>query len=123
MSWLTSGTITASSFCATQPAIPCPILMRTSFSACAPFPDRQLEVKLLLDFIDQQQRPRVRTQELVDFFHDGAQDLIELQGGGEGLAEFVEHRDFARFALFSPDSCVAAPLDAAKILSRGHWMP
>ena len=85
--------------------------------------DRQLEVQLLLDFVDQQQRPGVRTQELVDFFHDGSQDLIELQGGGEGLAKFVEYRDFARFALFSPNRGAATPLDTAKILSRGHLKP
>ena len=85
--------------------------------------DRQLEIQLLLGFIDEQQRPGVRAQKLVDFFHDGAQDLIELQGGSEGLAKFVENRDFACFALFSPSRSAAPPVDAAKILSRGHWKP
>ena len=37
-------------------------------------------------------------QHLVDFFHDRAQDLIELQRGGERLAEFVEDGDFVAFA-------------------------
>src|SRR5437763_3573866 len=33
-----SGTTTVSPCCATQPAMPCPILMRTSLSACEAFP-------------------------------------------------------------------------------------
>src|SRR2546422_716495 len=38
VSLLTSGTITFSPCCATQPAMPCPTLMRMSLSACAPLP-------------------------------------------------------------------------------------
>src|SRR2546428_2512889 len=38
VSFEVSGTTTVSPCCATQPAIPCPILMRTSFSACEAFP-------------------------------------------------------------------------------------
>ena len=81
---------------------------------------RQLEIQLLLDFIDEKERPGIRAQKFVDFFHDGAKDLIELQGGSKRLAQLVEHRDFARLALFSPNRCAAAPVDARKILSRVH---
>src|SRR2546425_1217879 len=38
VSLLTSGTITFSPCCATQPAMPCPTLMRMSLRACAPLP-------------------------------------------------------------------------------------
>src|SRR6266478_5373400 len=38
VSFAVSGTTTVSPCCATQPAIPCPTLMRTSFSACEAFP-------------------------------------------------------------------------------------
>src|SRR3989441_4911242 len=38
VSFVVSGTTTVSPCCATQPAIPCPILIRTSFSACEAFP-------------------------------------------------------------------------------------
>ena len=102
VSWLTSGTITASS-CLRHPAgdslphLDAHVLQRLRALA-----DGQLEIEFLLGFVHQQQRPGVRTQKLVDFFHDGAQNLIELQGGGERLAQFVENRDFAGFALFSP---------------------
>ncbi len=83
----------------------------------------QLEIQFLLRLIDKQQRPGVRPQKLVDFFHDGAQDLIELQGGSEGLAKLVENRDLARFAMFSSSARAAAPVDPRKILSRIHLMP
>src|SRR5438445_9871962 len=38
VSFEVSGTTTVSPCCATQPAIPCPILTRTSLSACEAFP-------------------------------------------------------------------------------------
>ena len=34
-------------------------------------------------------------QHLVNFFHDGAENLVELQGRRKRLAQFVEYRDFA----------------------------
>ena len=120
MSWLTSGTITASSFCATQPAIPCPILMRTSLSACASLADGQLEVELLLGFVEQQQRPVVRTQKFVDLLHDGAENLIELQRRRQRLPQLLEDRDFAGFALFIRNSRVAAAFDGRKLLYFLH---
>src|SRR3989449_294279 len=39
----------------------------------------QLEVELLLGLIHQQQRPGVRPEKLIDFFHDGAENLVELE--------------------------------------------
>jgi len=41
-----------------------------------------------------------RVQELVDLLHDRAENLIELQGRSERLTQFVENRNFARFAMF-----------------------
>ena len=69
--------------------------MRTSFSASAPFPVAIWKIKFLLVHIHQQQRPGVRPQHLIDLLHDGAQDLIELEGRSERLAEFVEYGHFA----------------------------
>jgi len=93
------------------------------FQRLRALPNRQLKIEFLLDLIEQQQRPCIGTQELVDFFHDGTQDLIELKRRREGLAELMEHRDFARFAMLSPTRCGAAPLYTAKILGCAHWMP
>jgi hypothetical protein len=92
--------------------MPCPIFDANILQRLRALADRQLEIKLLLGFVHQEQRPGVRAQELVDFFHDGAQDLIELQGGSEGLAQFVEHGDFAGFAAFSLNRRAAAALEA-----------
>ncbi len=87
------------------------------------FADRQLKIEFLLHFIEEQERPGVRPQKLIDFFHDCAQNLIELERGGESLAKFVEHRDFARFALLSTCRNVAAPLDSAEIFGLAHLAP
>src|SRR3989442_2931659 len=48
VSRLRSGTITASPCCATHPAMPCPSLMRTSLSACDPFPTASSKYKSCL---------------------------------------------------------------------------
>src|SRR5882672_8279454 len=85
--------------------------------------DRQLKIKLLFHFVDEQERPSVRTQELVDFFHDRAQNLIELQGGGKSLAQFVENRYFACFALLASCGSAATPLDTTEILCIVHLTP
>jgi hypothetical protein len=77
----------------------------------------------LFHFVDEQERPGVRTQELIDFFHDRAQNLIELQGGGKSLAQFVENRYFARFALLASCGSAATPLDTAEILCIVHLTP
>ena len=51
-------------------------------------------------------------QHLVDLFHDGAQHLIELKRGREGLAQFVENGDFIAFGDVSSDARSAASFDA-----------
>ena len=56
--------------------------------------DGQLEIQLLFCLVHQEQRPGIGLQEFVELFHDGAEHLIELQGGGEGLAKFVKYGDF-----------------------------
>jgi transcriptional regulator with XRE-family HTH domain len=53
------------------------------------------KVQLLTRFIDEQQRPGIRTEEFVDFLHDGQQNLIELERAGQGFAEFVKDGDLA----------------------------
>ena len=100
VSWLTSGTITACWFCATQPGDALPHLDANVLQGVGVLADGQLEVELLLGLVHQQHGPGVRVQELVDLLHDGAENLIELQRRSERLAQFVEDGDFARFALF-----------------------
>ena len=79
------------------------------------FSRRDLEIEFLLVDVHQQERPGVRAQNLVDLFHDGAQDLIELQRRGEGLAQLVEDRDFGDFQGFRRGYArTPAPFDATK---------
>ena len=114
------ATTTVSPCCATQPAIPCPILMRTSFRRLGGLADGQFEVEFLLGLIQQQQRPVVRAQKLVDFLHDGAENLIELQRRGQRLAQLLEDGDFARFALLGGDRGIAAAFDGWKLIYFVH---
>ncbi len=79
-----------------------------------------LEVEFVLGLVHQEQRPCVRPQHLIDFFHNGAEDLIELQGGGEGLAELVENRDFAALGHVHPDTGALTALNSAKRFGLGH---
>src|ERR1700722_16121160 len=50
-----------------------------------------LKEELALLQIHQEQRPGVRPQHLVDFFHDGAEDLIELQRRRERFSKLVKN--------------------------------
>ena len=43
------------------------------------------------DLVHQRHGPGVRVQETRQFLHDGAENLVELQRRGEGLAELVEN--------------------------------
>src|SRR4029077_1025923 len=87
------------------------------------FAYRQLEIEFLLGFVEQQERPVLRAQKFVDFLHDRAENLIELQGGGERLPQFLEDRHFARFSLFGRRAWIAAALDTRKLLDllSAHW--
>jgi hypothetical protein len=51
-------------------------------------------------------------QNLIDFFHDGAQDLVELQGRCERFAELVEYRDFVGGFDGDVHTRSSAPFDA-----------
>ena len=84
------------------------------------FADRQLKIKFLGGFVEKQQRPVVGPQKLVDLFHDGAENLVELQRGGERLAKFLEDRDFASFALFEGNAGIAAAFDGGKLFNVLH---
>lgn len=53
-------------------------------------------------------------QKLIDFFHDGAQNLIELQGGGKRLTQFVEYGYFTGFPLIGIDQGIVTAFDACK---------
>jgi hypothetical protein len=52
----------------------------------------------------------------VNLLHNGQQDLVELEGGGERLAELVEDSDFAGGAQVSGDGRIPAALYTLKIL-------
>jgi len=77
--------------------------------------DRQLKIQFLLRFIEQQQRPVVRAQKFVNFLHDGAQHLVELQGRGKSLAQFLEHGDFSRFAFLRGQTRIPAAVHSREL--------
>src|SRR6267143_34808 len=84
------------------------------------FAHRQFEVQFLRGFVEQQQRPVVRPQELVNLFHDGAQNLIELQRGRQRLPQLLEDGDLALLALLGRHRGIAAAFDDRKRLYFFH---
>jgi len=60
-------------------------------------------------------------QKLLNFLHDGAQNLIELQRGGKSFAKFVEYRNFAGFPAFHGSRGTAATFDARKAVGVCHF--
>jgi hypothetical protein len=85
------------------------------------FAYRQLKIKLLFDFVYEQHGPGIRMEEFVDFLHDRAQNLIELQRGSEGLPELVKDGHFAGFPAFRRQTGVAPALDARKHVAFRHF--
>ncbi|HWY78024.1 MAG TPA: hypothetical protein VN281_20585 [Verrucomicrobiae bacterium] len=81
---------------------------------------RQFKIKFLRGLIEKQQRPVIRPQKLVDFFHDGAENLIELQRGRQRLAKFLKDRDFAGFSLFVGNRRVAAAFHGGELFDFLH---
>src|SRR6266850_7853110 len=81
---------------------------------------RQFEVQFLRGFVEQQQRPVVRPQELVNLFHDGAENLIELQRRRQRLPQLLEDGDLALFALLGWHRRIAAAIDDRKRLYFFH---
>src|SRR5712664_3256422 len=84
------------------------------------FAYRQFEVQFLRGFVEQQQRPVVRPQELVNLFHDGAENLIELQRRRQRLPQLLENGDLALFALLERHRGIAAAIDGRKRLYFFH---
>ena len=79
-----------------------------------------LKIELAFVHVHEKQRPGVRAENFVDFLHDGAQNLIELQGRGEGFAKLVENSDFGGlrgFRGFRHCARTSAPFDAAERLA------
>jgi hypothetical protein len=107
-----SGKTTVSPCCATQPAI-LAHLDANVFQGLGGLAYCQLEVEFLLGLIQQEQRPVVRAEKLVDFLHDGAENLVELQGRGKRLPQFLEDGNFARLTLIAGHRGVAATLHTA----------
>ena len=62
-------------------------------------------------------------QEFIDLFHDGAQNLVELQRGGEGLTKFMEDGNFAGLPLARVEGGIPATLDTAKALRLCQFEP
>src|SRR5580692_3729599 len=90
------------------------------FQSLGSLADCQLEVEFLFRFIQEEQRPVVRAQKLVDFLHDGAENLVELQRRGERLPQLLEDGDFARFTLFGGHRGIAAAFHGRKLLYFVH---
>src|SRR4029077_20930468 len=78
--------------------------------------NRQFEIEFLLGLIQQEQRPIVRAQELVDFLHDGAENLVELERRRQRLPQLLEEGDFARLALLGGDRGIAAAFHGWKLI-------
>ena len=95
--------------------------MRTSFSAAAPFPMANLEIKRPCGgFVDEKHRPCIRPQKLVNFFHDGAENLLKLKGTGEGFSEYAEHGDYPRGPAELLRREIAAAVNTFKIVCVRH---
>ena len=86
------------------------------FQRLRSFSDRQLKIKFLLGFIQQQQRPVIRPQKLVDLLHDRAQHLVELQRRRQRLPQFLEDRHFPCFASFPGHAYISPAFHGRKLL-------
>src|ERR1700730_10588083 len=64
------------------------------FQGFSAFARGDLEEKLALFQIHKEQRPCIRPQHLVNFFHDGAEHLVELQRRSQRLAKLVKYGYF-----------------------------
>jgi hypothetical protein len=90
------------------------------FQRLGGFSDSQLKIKLLFGFIQEEQRPVVRAEKLVDFLHDRAENLVELQRRGQRLPQFLEDSDFPCFALLGGNRGIAAAFHGRKLLYFIH---
>src|SRR5690242_8705782 len=84
------------------------------------FADCKLEVEFLFSFVEKKKRPIIRAEKLVNFLHDGAENLVKLQGRGEGFAQFLEYGNFAGLALFGGDCGITATLHGRELLDFVH---
>src|SRR5580698_7802539 len=97
-----------------------PDLDANVFQGLGCFADRQLEIEFLLGLIQQKQRPVSRAQKLVNFLHDGAENLVELQRRRQRLPQLLEDGDFTGFALLSGNRGIAAAFHGWKLLYFVH---
>src|SRR6266566_9517344 len=87
------------------------------------FSHGQFKVQLLFSFIQQQKRPIVRAQKLIDLLHNCAENLIELQGGRQCLPQLLEDGDLPLFPLPGGHREIAAALHGRKLLYFFHvWL-
>src|ERR1700757_2205079 len=90
------------------------------FESFSTYAGSDLKIELTFVHVHEQKRPGIRTENFVDFLHDGAQNLIELQGRGKSFAKFVENSDFRGlrgFRSFWHCARSSAPFDAAEGLA------
>src|SRR5580700_5646197 len=90
------------------------------FERLGSFAYGQFEVEFLFGFIEQQKRPVIRAQKLVNFLHDGAKNLVKLQRRGQRLPQLLEDGDFARFALLGGNRGIAAAFHGWKLFDFVH---
>ena len=84
-------------------------------------PGGDLEKEVVSFGINQQERPSVWVEHLFNLFHDGVQDLVELQGRGERLPHLVKDGEFADFVgLAGVRRIIAATIDALKLFGFSH---
>src|SRR6266705_2903965 len=87
------------------------------------FSHGQFKIQFLFSFIQQQQRPIVRAQKLIDLLHNRAENLIELQGGRQCLPQLLEDGDLPLFPLPGGHREIAAALHGRKLLYFFHvWL-
>ncbi len=76
--------------------------------------DRDLEDQLLLGLVDEQERPVLGAEHLAHLLHDDREQLVDVEGPGQGAADVVERLELLNLPL-------ELPQQVAGLHGRGSW--